>query len=136
MSFRRELAGLANAASEEFGEEVWHIPTLRAPNGRPAPDPARPAYPLVGIFDPGGKAGNEPGEASLAKEFSGRHRPMIPTLTPTLTVHAGAFRYQPVQGDEVVIVADGERYRVLDHVRAMQGMTRLHLEQLGRPAQL
>lgn len=132
MSFRSALAEIADAATEEFGEDVILIPTLRRPNERPSEDPARPPYQVCGIFDKSA-GGVHPAETELQVHHRGRHRATVVTVRPTVTVHDCDLKWPIVQGDEVIIVADAERYRVLHPERAMQGMTRLHLEQLGRP---
>lgn len=130
MSFRVALGDLAQAALDEFSEEIEYIPTIRPPNGRPVPDPNRPAYRLRGIYDKNAR-GSQRVEAELAVHHKGRHQTTVLIVHPVVTVHWSALRYPVAQGDEIVILEDDERFRVLNPERAMRGMVRIMLEQLG-----
>lgn len=130
MSIRDALADLAAAAVDEFSEDIEYIPTIRPPNGRPIADPNRPAYLLRGIYDKNVR-GSQRLEAELAVHHKGRHQTTVLIVHPVITVPRSALRYPVAQGDEVVIVADAERFRVLNAERAMRDMVRIMLEQLG-----
>lgn len=130
-AFRRALQEIGDAAREEFGETVWHIPTCRQPNMPPGEDPNRPRYPVRAIFDRN-ETGAKREEAQVAIHHKGQHNLTVVLPKPTLTLRRSDLRYPVAQGDEFLIEEDGELYRALNPERSMGNMVRVPLEQLGR----
>lgn len=124
--------GLEAAAS--FGRAVTHTPTIKTPNGRPEPDPARPAYPTVAIYDPdkGGGRGYQK-ELSVGRQVV-NEQVAVPTTRPTIFLNQCDAVHPPSQGDEFTLEDTGERFRVLSVHAASPGTWRLPVEVIGRPS--
>ena len=132
MSWRDALGDIKDAAAEEFGEAVWHFPMLRLPNQAPYVDPARPAYLIANAVFDRNKSGKARTDAELSVHHKGRHGVVVPTAHPVLSIRQDDLQYAPSQADEFLVLADNDRYRVLNIEPAMLGMTRIMLEKLGR----
>lgn len=129
--FRAALREIGQAARDEFGETVWHIPTVREPNMPPGEDPKRPRYAVRAVFDRNA-GGHRRHEAEVAIHHKGQHNMTLVLPQPVLTIRRSDLRYPVAQGDEFLIEEDGELYRALNPERAMADMVRVPLEQLGR----
>ncbi len=129
-AFRAALAEIGQAARDEFGETVWHIPTVRQPNMPPSDDPNRPRYKVRAVFDRNA-TGHRRTEAEVAIHHKGQHNMTMVLPQPVLTIRRSDLLYPVAQGDSFLIEEDGELYRALNAERAMADMVRVPLEQIG-----
>lgn len=124
MSFRREAQiEIADAGADEFGETIWITPTIRSVNGRPVPDPQRPAYEAWAVFDRNA-TGTQPGMSDVRR---GGHAVLVVT-EPIITIRTSELAYPIAQGDGVYVPADETHFRVVGSEPAMGNLIRLRLE--------
>lgn len=130
MGWRDEvLVDIADAAKQEFGETITHVPQLREARGRPGDDPNRPQYDFQGWFDPNLEGGFS--HTARLSPPNSLEQTKFPSQQPVLFAKAEDLTYPPNEADAFII--DGVTYRVLHIGYSMPGVHRILLEQMGRP---